>query len=466
MQIAQIMGGYSLGGADLLRRAMGKKIVAEMDAQRELFVKGAIENKVDKKQASSIFDLVAKFAGYGFNKSHAAAYALISYQTAWLKANYPVEFLAVSMNLDIHDTDKINIFRQEAVSQGIEILPPNINRSFALFRPERLEDKDELGIRYALGALKNVGTAAMEELVNEREQNGEFKDVFDVMRRASAKAINKRQLENLIRAGAFDTVSDNRRQLYENVETLTRYASVAIAERNSDQTSLFGGADAVAEEPLPKLKECRDWLGQERLMNAFDAIGLYLGEHPMSNYTDVLEKMNIMSFGDMNEKLRDGNSFNKIAGVLTSKRMRSSQRGRFATMILSDPSGMVEVSIYDEDLLSASREILEVGNILLMGAEIRKDEGGMRITAQSVELLEDQLNKRKRAIHIHLEHSNTIQELAKFIPASEKGTACIKLTLEADEKEVDILLPGNYSVNMNTVEEIRALEGVKEVVES
>ncbi len=445
---------------------MGKKIVAEMDAQRELFVKGAVENKVDKKQASSIFDLVAKFAGYGFNKSHAAAYALISYQTAWLKANYPVEFLAASMNLDIHDTDKINIFRQEAVTQGIEVLPPDINRSFALFVPEKLEGSEALGIRYALGALKNVGTAAMEELVNEREQNGAFKDVFDVMRRASSKAINKRQLENLIKAGAFDCVHENRHQLHENVDTLTRYATVAIADRNSDQGSLFGGADAVAEEPLPKMKEIKDWIGQERLMHAFNAIGLYLGEHPMGHFEQALERMNILSFGKMNETLADGNSFVKIAGVLTSKRMRSSQRGRFATLILSDPSGMVEVSLFDEDLLSAAREVLEVGNILMMSAEVRKDEGGMRLTAQSVSLLEDELAKRKRSIHIHLEHSNTIAELAMHIPLSERGRASICLSLVVDEKEVDIKLPGLYDVKMNAVEEIRALDCVKDVIEN
>ena len=245
MQIAQVFAGYSLGQADLLRRAMGKKIKAEMDAQRDVFVKGAMEKGVDKDRASYVFDLVDKFAGYGFNKAHSAGYALVAYQTAYLKANHPVEFIAASMTYDMGNTDKLNVFRQELQRLGIALLPPDINRSERDFSVE-LQDDGKPAIRYALAAVKNVGGAAMQALVEERQRGGPFRSLADLAHRLDVKQINKRQVENLARAGAFDALVPNRAQVYHAAETLVRHASAAANERESAQVNLFGDSSEAA----------------------------------------------------------------------------------------------------------------------------------------------------------------------------------------------------------------------------
>src|SRR6185437_13857036 len=253
MQIAQVLAGYTLGGADLLRRAMGKKIKAEMDAQQALFVKGAVELGVDKKRAELIFDQMAKFAGYGFNKSHAAAYGLVAYQTAYLKANYPVEFLAASMTLDMGNTDKLNQFRAELGRLDVALLPPDINRSEVAFAVEPDPRTGKPAIRYALAAVKGVGALAMRELVAERVANGPYKDLFDFAGRLDTKSFNRRQFESLVKAGAFDCLDPNRAQSFAAAELLLRQASRAAEERESRQENLFAGIDRglAARPSLP-----------------------------------------------------------------------------------------------------------------------------------------------------------------------------------------------------------------------
>ncbi len=273
MQIAQILAGYSLGEADLLRRAMGKKKVEEMDRQRVRFVDGAVEKEVDKGKAGFIFDLVAKFAGYGFNKSHAACYALVAYQTAYLKANYPVEFMAALMTYDMTNTDKLGVFRQECVRIGVDVNPPDVNRSGADFT---VRDGQ---IFYALAAIKNVGRRAMELVEEERGADGPYKDIFDFAARVDPKHFNKRAFENLARAGAFDSLNRNRRQLFESADILSDFAATSAAEKASDQVSLFGGPDddALAR---PKLASVADWVPVERLSEEFGAVGFFLSGHP------------------------------------------------------------------------------------------------------------------------------------------------------------------------------------------
>ena len=256
MEIARVLSGYSLGGADLLRRAMGKKIWPKMEAQRKNFIDGAVENGVHKGTAADIFVQVEKFAGYGFNKSHAAAYALVAYQTAYLKANYPVEFLAASMTLDAGNTDKLGLFRVELERQKIELIPPDIQKSQVYFSVEQTEEGTS-AVRYALCAIKNVGSAAMEALVAERQENGEFKNLFEFAERLDAQVMNKRQIENLARAGAFDNVVPNRRQVYEAVEMLVRHTNAMQNERESNQVNLFG--DGFDEQSRPALPDVDDW---------------------------------------------------------------------------------------------------------------------------------------------------------------------------------------------------------------
>ncbi len=462
MQIAQVMGGYSLGGADLLRRAMGKKIASEMDAQRKIFVDGAIKNNVDKSKASSIFDLVAKFAGYGFNKSHAAAYAMISYQTAYLKAQHPVEFLCASMNLEINDTDKLNTFRQDAVAQGIVVLPPDINKSSAYFTPEQTEDG--LTIRYALGALKNVGVAAMEAMEKVRNEGGKFKDIFDFSSRLTNTVINKRQLESLTKSGSFDCISQNRKQVFDSIEILTRYSISMNAERNSTQSSLFGGNSSI-EIPKPKLPETEDWPHLERMNNEFDAVGLYLGTHPISSYEKALKKLKAKSFLELNETLSEGTSYTKIAGVVISKRIRSSPRGRFANISLSDPTGIFEVSIFDEDLLSESRDLLESGKILIIGAEVRKDDGGLRMVADSISELDDTVSKQNLSFRIYLDNLQILPDLQKSLGQAGTGKSSVAIIAQADSQAVEIKLPEKYPLSLSSIADIKLLAGVREVEE-
>lgn len=485
MQIAQVMGGYSLGGADLLRRAMGKKIAAEMDAQRKIFVDGAIKNGVDKNKASGIFDLVAKFAGYGFNKSHAAAYAMISYQTGYLKANYPVEFLAASMNLEINDTDKINMFRQEAVSQGIKILLPDINISEALFVPESdyiglrvrgLEDKKEPflvpntqspapnSIRYALGALKNVGVAAIENMVSERKKNGKFKDIFDFASRLGGQNINKRMMENLIKSGSFDLLNSNRRQIHTSCESIIKYGNAIAQEKNSNQVSMFGG-DSGTESPKPKLQDIDDWRGTDRLAMEFEAMGMYIGNHPLTEYEKALNRMMVIPSADFSTRIANGSSKVKVAGVVISKRLRSSPRGRFATLSISDPTGLFELSIFNEDILESSRDLIENGTLLFIHADARKDDGGVRIIAEQLTLLDDAMKNYTISIKVFLNNTNALTDLKKILGAPGKGRSRISVVIEADSRKVEITLPDPYAVTIATLGEIKGINGVMNVSE-
>jgi DNA polymerase-3 subunit alpha len=306
MDIAKSLAGYTLGSADILRKAMGKKIREEMDRQKDVFIEGCrIHSAIDQKSSGEIFDLLAKFAEYGFNKSHSAAYALISYQTAFLKAHYPVEFMTATLNMEIMDTDKINYYLQDIKKHKIKILPPDINRSDVFFRVELIDalmkkDKDEiyyqdgkeLAIRYGLCAIKGVGQEIMKDLMVERARNGEFKDIFDFCRKMGSKVVNKKIMESLAKSGSFDSISDNRRQIHDSFETLSNYTKMVDDEKNSPQISLF---DCFGDEAgmLPKLVSVDDWTGNERFQKEFEAFGFYLKNHPLATIKSELESKGI-----------------------------------------------------------------------------------------------------------------------------------------------------------------------------
>lgn len=377
MEIARALGGYTMGGADLLRRAMGKKIKAEMDAQRQIFVDGAVANNIPKRLAEEIFALMDKFASYGFNKSHAAAYALVSYQTAYLKANYPLEFLVASLNLEINDTDKINLFIQEAKSMGISILPPDINCSFPIFTIEGD------AIRYGLGALKGVGVKAMEGLVTERE-NGPYTNLFDFFERAPDGSINKRILESLFKAGAFDKLEPNRNKLSSNLDLLNKYATNAKSEKDTKQIGLFGMLDDDVK--LPKLIDAPNWSVIDKLKAEFESFGFYLSTHPIESYHARLLKLQTTNASAIESKARGYARGVKIAfaGVVISKKIRSSPKGKYAFIQISDTSGMIEASIFNEDLLVQNEELLKVGTIIFAKADARIDDNGMRCVIESL----------------------------------------------------------------------------------
>lgn len=466
MKIAQVLAGYSLGGADLLRRAMGKKIKAEMDAQRDMFVEGAVKNGVDKNKASSIFDLVAKFAGYGFNKSHAAAYAVIGYQTAYLKANYPVDFLTASMNIDIGDTDKINVFRQEALNSDIRILPPDINKSGAYFVTEELKDreKDEhkRGIRYALGALKNVGVEAMKDLFAERKENGEFKDIFDIPKRLDGKVVNKRQIEYLAKSGSFDDLWKNRRQICEAAPILVKYNQSVVAEKESNQENLFGGlAESNSSLPMPILPNVEDWGDEERLAFECEAIGFYLNAHPLDKYKVELEILGVIPCKDLEERIAVTGSTVNIAGVVTSTIHRATGGRRFTYIQLSDPTSTVEISIFNEKLISEARDLIEGTASIIVEVEARKDEGGIRLFANKIWLLEEFLGSANLRAKIYLENTNNISQINNVLEGKQGGNAEIILVLKtAGNFAVEICLKDKYSLREALLSNITSIDGV------
>lgn len=461
MQIAQVLAGYSLGGADLLRRAMGKKIKQEMDDQRANFVNGSTARGVDQAQASMIFDKVAKFAEYGFNKSHAAAYALVAYQTAWLKANHPAEFMAATMTYDKGNTDKLNSFRQELDRLNIRLLPPDINRSQADFGIETMPD-GSLAVSYALAALKNVGEAAMRTLVAERDRTGPFKTPVDFARRMDGKQINRRQLENLVKAGAFDSVDPNRGRLFKNIETLTRLAAAEAEQRESNQINMFGGA---AEVPV-KLENAPDWSSQDRLSHEFDAVGFYLSAHPLDAFAKSLKRLNVVKSTEVARHLRSGGKGRvRLAGSVLSKQERTSAKGsRFAFLQLSDAAGMYEITCFSE-VLSASRDLLEAGGPLLVEVDARLEDDQLRLTCQSIASLDQEAARASAGVKIHIRDTHPIAPLQSLISTTPKGKNRIAIVSLLGAREVEIGLKEGIQLSPKFLSSLRSLPGIAEVEE-
>lgn len=351
MQAAQILAGYTLGGADLLRRAMGKKIQAEMDAQREIFVKGCKEtNNIDAAKANELFDLIDKFAGYGFNKSHAAAYALLAYQTAWVKAHHPEEFFAASMCFDMHQTDKLGVFIDDMRRLHVACLPPDINESEAEYCVQE-DARGGLAVRYALAGLKNVGEKAMEALVQEREAGGKFASLDDFANRTDPSQINRRSLENLAAAGAFDCLEPNRGAVSAAAEMILATAASAKSSRESGQGGLFGG-DENGNAAQIRLSSDASWPIGETMNREKDAFGFYFAAHPVSQYRAVAESHGarthgeLMTSGPIAEGVRKPGT---MAALIEGVRWRESRRGkRFVLIDLSDSSGQFSASCFEE----------------------------------------------------------------------------------------------------------------------
>jgi DNA polymerase-3 subunit alpha len=464
MQIAQVLSGYTLGGADLLRRAMGKKIKEEMEAQRRLFVEGAKERGVDPGLANHIFDQVAKFAGYGFNKSHAAAYALVAFQTAYLKANYPVEFLAASMTLDLGNTDKLNVFRQELDRLGIKLLPPDINRSGVTFTVE--ESKSGAAIRYALAAVKGVGTHAMDAIIAEREAKGRFKDLFDFARRVDVKSFNRRQFESLVKAGAFDGINPNRAQSFQSCELLLRHASAAAEERQSQQVSLFGAGDDVAAH-RPALPIVADWPAMEKLQNEFEAIGFYLSAHPLDSYGKSLERVGIARFADLATRLMAGGASRlKLAGIVIGRKERTSARGnRFAFAQMSDASGVFEVMLFSE-VLAQSRTLLDSGQPLMVTVDCRVEEDTVRLNAQRIEPLDGVVAHAAAGLKVFIGEASAIKPLRGIIGRDGPGRGRVSVVVPlARSREVEITLPGGFRIGPGIRAAVKSLPGIVDVVD-
>src|SRR5712691_6615423 len=467
MQIAQVLAGYTLGGADLLRRAMGKKIQAEMDAQRQQFVEGAAARGVGRARAELIFDQMAKFAGYGFNKSHAAAYALVAYQTAYLKANYPVEFMAASMTLDLGNTDKLNHFRQELGRLGIALLPPDINRSEVAFAVEQDPKTGQPAIRYALAAVKGVGEQAMRDLVAERAGAGPFKDLFDFALRLDAKSFNRRQFESLVKAGAFEGLNPNRAQSFAAAELLLRQASRAAEERETKQESLFAGIAGPADVGFaarPSLPVVPDWPPVERLQNEFDAIGFYLSSHPLDPYDRSLERAGILRWIDLPAALAAGGATRfRLAGIVIGRKERTSARGnRFAFVQLSDTSGVFEVTLFSE-VLGQARALLESGQPLIVTLDVRREEESLRLTAQKIEPLDGVVAQAAAGLRVFVSEIEALPRLKSLIGREAGGRGRVTVVLDLPRNEVELALPGGFRVDPRIRAAVKSLPGIVDV---
>ena len=463
MQIAQVLAGYSLGSADLLRRAMGKKIPSEMEAQRQLFFEGAAARGVERARAELIFDQMAKFAGYGFNKPHAAAYALVTYQTAYLKANYPVEFLAALMTLDLGNTDKLNVFRQELNRLGIRLLPPDINRSEVTFAVEADPKTGKPAIRYALAAVKGVGAQAMAELVADRATRGRFKDLADFSRRLDAKSFNRRQFESLAKAGAFESLNPNRAQTFAAAEQLLRQASLAAEERESRQESLFAGIDP-SFAPRPSLPLVDDWPPVERLQHEFAAIGFYLSSHPLDPYGKSLERAGIIRYADLPAGLAANptNRF-KLAGIVVGRKERTSGRGnRFAFVQMSDPSGTFEVTLFSE-ILREARALLDSGQPLVVTVDVRSEDENLRLTVQKVEPLDTVVAHAAAGLRVFVGEARALTSLKSVIAREAGGRGRVTVVLDLPAREVEIAIPGGFKVGPQTRAAVKSLPGIIDV---
>jgi DNA polymerase-3 subunit alpha len=465
MEIAKVLAGYSLGEADLLRRAMGKKIKAEMDAQKERFIDGAVARGVPLARAAYIFELVEKFAGYGFNKSHAAAYALVAYQTAYLKANFPVEFLAASMSLDLANTDKLNVFRQELGRLGIALLPPDVNRSGVEFGVE-FEAGAKGAIRYALAAVKNVGAAAMAAIVAERERGGPFRDLHDLAARLDTAAVNKRMIENLAKAGAFDALEPDRARALASVEPMMKEAAAAGERRSSQQVSLFGEAEA-APARLAGVAEVEPWSPMDQLAREFEAIGFYLSAHPLDAYGATLTRLGVTRYADMLRGLGQAVGRYKLAGTVIGRQERTSARGtRFAFVQCSDPSGMFEVTVFSEQL-AAARELLELGKSLIFHVDGRLDGEQPRLTAQAIESLDKVAARGAAGVRIFLADERPVAGVANLLAKAGKGRGQVALVLRLDDQhaEAELRLPGAFAVSPQVRAALKAVRGVVDVQE-
>jgi DNA polymerase-3 subunit alpha len=457
MQAAQILAGYSLGEADLLRRAMGKKIRKEMEAQRERFVSGCVANDIQKAQADAIFDLLERFAEYGFNKSHAAAYALVAYQTAYMKTNYPVEFLAATMTLDMGNTDKLSEFRAEAERLGIKVDPPSINRSDVAFEVEGNT------IIYALAALKGVGRQAVETIVAERA-NKTFADLADFAARMNPRAINKRVLESLAAAGAFDEFERNRARVFAGMDTVLGRAQHAHETAAIGQSELFGGAGRPDPIVLPNVEP---WLPAELLRREYEAVGFFLSGHPLDDYVAVLKKLRVQSWADFARAVKGGATAGRVAGTVVSRQERRTKTGNKMGIIgLSDATGAYEAVVFSEGL-AEYRDLLEPGTAVLMflSAEVQGDE--IRARIQSAEPLDAAAANLAKGLRVFLRDHVPLDAVAKRLevaPRAGNGDGEVSMVLLLGQgTEVEVKLPGRFKVSPQIAGAIKAVPGVVQV---
>ena len=434
MRAAQVVANYSLGGADLLRRAMGKKKPEEMAEQRAIFVKGAAENAIDEAKANEIFDTMEKFAGYGFNKSHAAAYSLVAYHTAWLKQHHPAAFMAATMSSEMANTDKLQFFYQDARDIGLSFLPPDINQSDIRFRPV-----DPHTIRYGLGAIKGTGEAALRAILKAREQ-GPFTDLFDFCRRVDKRQANRRVIEALIRAGAFDTLETNRAKLLASVAHAIEAAEQA--GRNALQCGLFDEPDMT---PAAHYVATPPWDEREKLLQEKQALGFFLSGHPFNAWRDEVRRIARCSLAEL-EPQKDTVL---LAGIVMSVRIQMGRQGKMGIALLDDASAQQEVVIY-KDLWDSERAKVREDQLLIVEGKVDRDAytGGLRIAARALKTLGEARSCAARALRLSLNAAGPedAARLATLLEPARGGPCPVRLIVRNAQAQGELLLAESWRV--------------------
>ena len=456
MQSAQAIAGYSPGAADLLRRAMGKKIPSEMNAQRAKFIQGAAKSGIAPSEADDFFENISDFAGYGFNKSHAAAYGLIAYQTAYLKANYPVEFMAATMTLDLGKIEKLAFFKSEVKRAGINLYPPDINCSHTDFTVEIRSDGTK-GIRYSMAAIKNVGVGAVKSIVAARDSDGNFSDVNNFIERMNGSLLNKRLLENLIKAGCFDTLHSNRNELFSSCDLILREIELVEQKRRSQQSSFL-------EERGIKIKSVPDWRSVEKLTNEFDAIGFYLSAHPLDPYSSALQSQGIISAAELPSLAKTTSERPiRMAGTMVSKKEKRSKSGnRFAFVVFSDATGTYEAIMFSE-VLASSRNLLESGKPFIVNLEASMMDQELKLNVNQILPLVDALAPKIDNLCIRVKDGVLLDELRDAIKADGVGNGRIMFLVVSGERQIEIELEDRYAIRAETLDKIKDIPGVEEI---
>lgn len=469
MQAAQILAGYSLGDADLLRRAMGKKIKAEMDAQRARFVEGCAGSEIPAAKANELFDLIDKFAGYGFNKSHAAAYALLAYQTAWLKAHYPAEFYAASMAFDIHLTDKLTIFVDDMRRMGLSCLAPDINRSLADFSVEPIQHEGEdarlgFAVRYALGGLKGVGEKAMEQLVAERDAGGSFKSLDDFADRIEPRLLNRRQLESLAASGAFDEIHPDRAGVHAAADTILSVAASAAEARESGQGGLFG--DVETPHADVRIPPHQTWSTADRMAQEKEAFGFYFSAHPVDRYRHLAEARGARSYGAIcSEQVAEGGRANAVmAAMVEEVRWRETRRGaRYAAATFSDSSGQFQASCFDEDACKAIEVMARDGDCALLMVELDRMPGEEtpRVTIRGVEQFNQLASASRMELVVDVQDASAVNALAELLLRNRGGRSEVFLrTPLAGGKAARMFVGDDFLIGADQVDAIALIPGL------
>ena len=456
MQIAQILAGYSLGGADMLRRAMGKKKAEEMDKQRAIFMEGSQKNNVEKQNATEIFDLMALFAEYGFNKSHSAAYALVSYQTIWLKAHYPAAFMAAVLSADMDNTEKVVTFVDDCRQIGLEVIPPDVNRSKYRFSTEH-----EGNVVFGLGAIKGAGESALSIILEEREKNGHFSSLADLCQRVASSKVTKRVLETLIKAGGFDSLGKNRRSLLEHLPEVLRMADQNHQAAKFGQNDLFGGSMVVEEDEkiAPYLEE---WPERERLLLEKNALGLYLTGHPIDEYEDEIKQLRSHKLSDLADD--DGTQkYQKVpvilAGLVSAIRTQNTEKGKRAFVQLDDKTAYYEIFIFS-NVYEEFEHLIQKEELLIIEGSLNTDfSGNMRLRINTLHDIASARQTFARRLQLSIHKNQTtnglVEHLSELLP-QQQATCPVFINYETEDATAQIRLGEEFNAALDN-ESLQAL---------